>query len=202
MKKTKKHSAVRQEKTVIDIVVHKNCPICKVPLSNTILHNTEVDYCPKCYGLWFEEDELRLAKNAKDESLKWLDIDLWKDESKFKVSYGIRLCPYCRMPLYEVYYGNSKVIVDVCNLCHGVWLDRAEFKKIIDWLKEKADYEIMDNYSKNLFGQMAEVFSGPKPIREEITDVIMVAKILGYKLAGQNPSLANIAQIVKMALPK
>jgi len=185
-----------------DIVVHKNCPICKIPLSNAVIYNTEVDYCPKCYGLWFEEGELQFAKNAKDENLKWLDIDLWKDESKFKVSYGIRLCPYCRMPLYEVYYGNSKVIVDVCNLCHGVWLDRAEFRKIIDWLKEKADYETMNNYFQNIFRQTAEVFSGPKSIREEITDVIMVLNILGYKVASQSPNLANIARIVKIALPK
>jgi Zn-finger nucleic acid-binding protein len=202
-KKNKKNPPPGGEKKLItDIVVHKNCPKCKMPLASDIICNVEVDYCPKCYGLWFEEDELRWAKDEKDKNLKWLDIDLWKDEKKFKISYGIRTCPSCRVPLYEVYYGDSKVIVDICNICHGVWLDRAEFKKIINWLKEKADYEILNNYAKNLFLEAIEVFSGPETIREELVDVITVLKLLNYKLAAQNPSLVDIVQIVRMALPK
>src|SRR4030042_548105 len=90
-----------------------NCPICKkINLLNSILHNVEIDYCPKCLGTWFDEDELRLAKDQKDEDLKWLDVDLWKNDNDFKISYGIRICPKCRVPLYEVYYGDSKIIVD------------------------------------------------------------------------------------------
>ena len=77
-----------------------NCPICKkAKLLKSILYNTEVDYCPVCFGLWFEQEELRLAKDEKDKDLKWLDIDLWKNEKDFKVSYGIRACPACRIPL-------------------------------------------------------------------------------------------------------
>ena len=102
------------------------CPICKKQqLEKEIFQNVGVDYCPACLGIWFEENELRWAKDAKDKELNWLDIDLWKNPEKFKISRGQRrLCPSCRMPLYEVYYGDSGVVVDVCNLCHGVWLDR------------------------------------------------------------------------------
>ncbi|KKQ66192.1 MAG: hypothetical protein A3F95_02780 [Candidatus Nealsonbacteria bacterium RIFCSPLOWO2_12_FULL_39_31] len=89
------------------------CPNCKKILSTSLLHNTEVDYCPACLGLWFEEDELRLAKDNKDEGLKWLDIGLWEDEKKFKISRGIRVCPACRVPLYGVYYSDSGISVDV-----------------------------------------------------------------------------------------
>ena len=89
------------------------CPNCKKILSISLLHNTEVDYCPVCIGLWFKEDELRLAKDNKDEGLKWLDIGLWEDEKKFKISRGIRVCPAYRVPLYGVYYGDSGISVDV-----------------------------------------------------------------------------------------
>lgn len=133
-----------------------------------------------------------MAKDKKDKDLNWLDIDLWKDENKFNVSYGIRLCPCCRVPLYEIYYGDSKVIVDICNLCQGVWLDRAEFKKITDWLKEKADYEILNNYSKNLFEQFAEIFIGPETFREEILDFLTVLKLLNYKFTAQHPVISRL----------
>jgi len=170
-----------------------NCPICKnKKLSSVILYNVEVDYCPNCLGLWFEKDELGQAKDEKDRNLRWLDIDLWKREKDFKISYGIRLCPSCRVPLYEVYYGNSGVIVDVCNLCQGIWLDRAEFKKITDWLKQKADYEILNNYVKNLFLEFSEIFIGPEPLREEILDFLAVLKLLNYKFTVQHPAISRI----------
>ena len=174
------------------------CPICKVQLKNVILHNVEVNYCPQCLGLWFEENELRWAKDGKDKDLRWLDIDLWKNEKEFKISRGIRLCPSCRVPLYEVYYGDSGIIVDVCNLCHGIWLDRAEFKKIIDYLRQKADYEVLNNYTKNLFQQLAEVFSGPESLREEILDFLAILKLLNYKFTAQHLAISKII----LELPK
>jgi Zn-finger nucleic acid-binding protein len=175
-----------------DIYADKNCPICKTPLSSAIVSNVETDYCPKCLGIWFEEDELRWAKDEKDEDLKWLDIDLWKDEKKFKVAYGIRICPSCRVPLYEVYYGDSGVVVDVCNLCKGIWLDRAEFKKIISYLKEKSKYEVLNKYSENLFKQFIEIIFGPKTFREEILDFITILKLLNYKFATKHPKISDI----------
>jgi len=175
-----------------NILVNKKCPICKISLESAILCNTEIDYCPRCFGLWFEEDELRWAKDEKDKDLNWLDIDLWKDPKKFKVSYGIRLCPSCRLPLYEVYYGDSKIIVDVCNICKGVWLDRGEFKKIIDYLKEKQKYEILNNYSENLLKQGIEIFLGPDSLKEEISDFLTVLKFLKYNLIVKHPTISKI----------
>jgi len=175
-----------------NILVNKKCPICKISLESAILCNTEIDYCPRCFGLWFEEDELRWAKDEKDKDLNWLDIDLWKDPKKFKVSYGIRLCPSCRLPLYEVYYGDSKIIVDVCNICKRVWLDRGEFKKIIDYLKEKQKYEILNNYSENLLKQGIEIFLGPDSLKEEISDFLTVLKFLKYNLIIKHPTISKI----------
>ena len=191
--KRKKTVKKREEKSLsLNNVVALKCPICKKNLTSALFYNVEVDYCSRCLGVWFEEDELRLAKDAKDEDLKWLDIDLWKDRKKFKISYGIRLCPSCRLPLYEVYYGDSGIIVDVCNLCHGIWLDRAEFKKIIDWLRQKADYEILNNYVKNLLKEFAEIFIGPETLREEILDFLTILKILNYKFATKHPIISRI----------
>jgi len=168
------------------------CPICKKQLKKAIFYGVEVDYCPRCLGLWFEEDELRLAKDEKDENLRWLDIDLWKDRKKFKIYLGERLCPFCRLPLYEVYYGDSRVIVDFCSLCHGVWLDRGEFKRIVEYLQEKAGTEVLNNYAENILEEAAEILIGSETLREEVLDFLTVLKLLNYKFATQYPVLTGI----------
>jgi Zn-finger nucleic acid-binding protein len=168
------------------------CPICKKELDKAIFYGVEVDFCPTCLGLWFEEDELRLAKDEKDKDLKWLDIDLWKDAKKFKIFPGIRLCPSCRLPLYEIYYGDSRVIVDVCNLCHGVWLDRGEFKRIIEYLKDKANYEVLNKFAKNLLVEAAEILIGSETLREEILDFLAILKILNYKFLTQHQKISEL----------
>jgi Zn-finger nucleic acid-binding protein len=168
------------------------CSACKIELSKVILHNVEIDYCSKCLGFWFEEDELRLAKDNKDKDLNWLDIDLWQNESKFKIACCRKICPECRVSLYEVEYDNSGIKIDLCNLCQGVWLDRGEFKKIIDSLKKRADYEILNNYTKSLVKEFWEVFIGPENLREEISDLFTILKLLNYKFAVKHPVITKI----------
>ncbi len=170
----------------------KECFLCHKDLEKALLYNIEVDYCPDCHGIWIEEDELRLAKDRKDENLKWLDIDLWDDEKKFKISKGNKLCPVHRLPLYEVEYGDSKIKVDVCSICHGIWLDRGEFKQIIDYLKEKANWEILNNYYRNLGKEALEVFIGPESVRQEVEDLLIILKLFNYKFLTQRPTIAGI----------
>lgn len=170
----------------------KKCFSCNKNLERAVFYNVEVDYCPQCLGIWFEEDELRLAKDARDEDLNWLDIDLWKDKRKLKILKHSRLCPACRLPLYEVNYGDSNVKVDICNVCNGVWLDQGEFKQIINYLKSKADQEVLNKYAKNLAEEALEVFVGPETLREEIGDLLTILKLFNYKLLVQYPKISKI----------
>jgi len=159
-------------------------------LEKVLFHDVEVDYCPECLGVWFDKDELSLAKNKKDEQLNWLDIDLWRDKGRFKVSkIHHKNCPNCRASLYEVNYDDSKIKIDLCNTCKGVWLDRGEFKQIMIYLKSKADYEILYHYTKNLKKGLWEVFSGPEKFREELDDFLMLLKLFNYKFVVQYPFL-------------
>lgn len=169
------------------------CPLCHIPFEQAIIANVEVDYCPRCYGLWFEENELQWAKDEKDRNLRWLDINLWKDSSQFRVGWeGGRLCPADHMLLYNVGYGDSNVKVDVCNVCRGIWLDRGEFKEIIVYLQEKGEHEVLYHYAKNLFEELWEVFSGPEILREEVLDFLTILKLLKYKFAAQHPAISQL----------
>ncbi len=165
------------------------CPKDNQTLETILFHDVEVDYCPDCLGVWFDQDELGWAKNSKDEQLNWVDFDIWRDKEKFKMSHVDRHCPSCRAGLVEVSYDKSNVTIDFCKHCQGVWLDRGEFKKIMEYIKDKSDYEILNRYTKNLIKQLWEVFSGPEQFREELSDFLMVTKLLNYKFVTQYPLL-------------
>ena len=166
-----------------------NCPNDNEKLEKVLFHHVEVDYCPKCLGVWFDKDELRLAKDDKDKNLNWVDVDLWRDKKKFKVSHSNRHCPVCRVSLREVAYDQSKVKIDFCKMCEGIWLDRGEFKQIINYLKRKADYEILHSYTKNLVVELWEVFSGPEKFRSELVDFFTLLKLFNYKFIVRHPYL-------------
>jgi len=167
------------------------CPIDKIKLEQAVVSGVEVDYCPKCFGLWFEEEELRWAKDYKEKNLQWLDIDLWQDNSKFKISPGKKLCPQDKLPLYETEYGDSGIKIDLCNICKGVWLDRGEFHKIVKYLRKAADEEILNNYLKTLRGELWEIFAGPETFKEEVNDFLLVLRLLNYNLVVKNPEIAQ-----------
>lgn len=172
------------------------CPLCKRKLKKEIFYGVEIDYCPNCLGLWFQKDELRQAKDEKDKDLKWLDIELWQNKVKFKIAPARKLCPECSVPLYEVNYGDSDIKVELCSLCEGIWLDRGEFKKIIDYLKQKGKEEILQNYFKNLIKEGMEVFAGPETFQEEIGDFLTVLKLLNYKFVSQHPTISKIISML------
>lgn len=175
------------------------CPICKkVEMEKQIFNNVEVDYCPSCLGLWFEEDELRQAKDAKDKTLNWLDIDIWEDKTKFKISPSQKACSKCGVPLYAVKYGESEIEVDICSQCKGIWLDRGEFKKIMEFLKKKGQDEILFNYLGALVEEAGEVFTGPEGLKSELRDLVTVLELLKYKFLVQHPLISKaIAMLPK-----
>ncbi len=168
------------------------CPKCKEELKQTNFYGVKVDSCLSCGGYWFEKSELRRAKDTKEKQLNWMDIDLWEKEEKFRVSGKERHCPSCQVPLYEVNYGDSDVKIDVCNVCEGVWLDRGEFKKVVEHLKDKAGDKIMNEYAKTLLEETGEVLIGPESLEEEIGDVVTVLGLLKYRIAVKHPFLAKI----------
>lgn len=171
-----------------------NCPLHKqTALEKASFHQVEVDFCPVCLGLFFNKEELRLAKDDKDENLVWLDVNLWKDKAKFKIAKGEFLCPACQLPMYTIEYADSGIKVEICVSCKGIWLDRGEFKKVIDYLQNKAQKEIWENYWGNLAKEIGEVFTGPETLKSEILDVLTIIKVLNYKFLAQFPVLTKIA---------
>ncbi len=169
----------------------KTCPDCREKLKEIPFNGVEADKCHSCKGHWFEKDELRMVKDRAEEKINWMDIELWENEDKFKISKKNRKCPSCNIPLYEVDYGNSDIKVDFCEECEGVWLDKGEFKKIIEYLKEEAGDKIMNEYLKTLLEETGEIFVGPEPLDEELKDLFTVLGLFKYRFAGKHPFISR-----------
>lgn len=173
-----------------------NCPKCK---TNKLSHAVQVGgliipQCSHCRGLWFDKDELRKAKDEKIKNADWFDIDLWREKTKFHGKEGKRLCPRCRLFLWELNYGDSNIRIDVCKKCEGIWLDRGEFEKILRFVRDKSDYEVLYHYLNNLIEQGKEVFAGPEGSRSELVDFLMLLRLFQYKFATQHPMLMEVLE--------
>ena len=153
---------------------------------------TQLDYCSDCRGVWFDRDELRQVKDKEDEFLRWVDVDPWEDEAKFKISESSKFCPVCEMPLYAVKYDGFPVEIDLCNVCHGIWLDKGEFDKIIDYMEERVEKEKLSGYLKDIGEEFVEIFVGPERISDEIADFLVVMKLFEYRLLSKMPAISQI----------
>ena len=175
------------------------CPNGHDKMQEIKIGNVKIDHCSQCEGMWFEKDELRLAKDSQDEYAEWFDIDLWKNEDSFKSAPSSGTCPVCEIPLHTIDYGDSGIKIDACNKCHGIWLDKNEFSHIIEFIKLKYPYELVYNYVKTLVEEGKEIFTGPESLKSEINDFLIVLKLLQFKIFA-TPMLMQI--ILNLPLTK
>lgn len=148
------------------------CPSCrKVLLKPQVDRETklEIDACPKCYGMWFDPNEL--GKFFQSEKLKkkfFLPEDVAPKQSVgYTISTRARVCPRCKKGMKEKLFGD--VSVDVCEECQGIWLDEGELRLIVEqYRKGKGGEKIVAaELSKGLKGK------AEKPSLSEVVDVVL-----------------------------
>ena len=175
------------------IINNMTCPNCKNILENKIvIGDVSVDKCDECDGLWFDNDELRKVKDEKNIYAKWFDFDLWKNHSLLAVAKSTKICPIYNIELFTLNYGDSNIKIDACKECGGIWLDKGEFKKIIEYVGKESDLELLRHYTKNLIKEGEEIFNGPENLKSEIIDLLLLIKMFQYKFMAQHPKLAKI----------
>jgi len=81
----------------------------------------EIDCCTTCNGIWLDRGEL--AKSSQSTS----DIP----PGQLTTTATAYPCPRCGSNLSEQpYLTNSNLVIDACNQCKGVYLDKGELEKI------------------------------------------------------------------------
>ena len=92
----------------------------------------ELDYCPKCGGVWLDSGELELV-GQRAGALQQKLLAALEEEQALRREAGVkRLCPVCDSPLLQVKLKEDHpVVVDRCPRRHGLWFDKGELQAVI-----------------------------------------------------------------------
>lgn len=145
--------------------------------------------CPTCQGLWFDNDELRRAKDLADPDLDWMDFEIWKHDERFEIEPRAGLCPRCVKPMVRLRYGDTDVQIDFCTSCRGVWLDTQEFERLIRALEEEASRKPASAYFLQTLKEAFDILKSPRHIAAEWSDFKHVYNLLKLRLLVRRPGL-------------
>ncbi len=133
------------------------CPTCKSDMIVIEHKRTELDYCPKCHGVWFDSGELELFLESLNlEKPTQFINDLYK-ATEVESSEKKRRCPICGQKMGKVSIGQETgILTDVCRKGDGLWFDGGEvgqvIKRLVDKLPEKSGLH------NHIVGFLGEVF--------------------------------------------
>jgi Zn-finger nucleic acid-binding protein len=168
------------------------CPCCNADLKCKMVKDVEVDECNQCKGIWFEDDELRKAKDSTDSDLNWLDFEIWKHKDKSQARARNLACPQCNQTLVAIDYADTGVEIDYCPECKGTWLDKGEFKKVIDALTNELLTKSFSEYIKVSLEEAKEIITSSESFVSEWKDFTTVFRMMQYRLFVENPKLLDI----------
>lgn len=101
----------------------RKCPLDLVEMELIILEGLTIDFCPKCFGIWFDFGELQnLLQTDKPSSYllrKEIDDPCYDQQEK--------KCPTCYKATFKKSFPSNNLHLDLCKSCGGIWLDGGEF---------------------------------------------------------------------------
>lgn len=178
------------------------CPKCENNLKEITYKGVKINECENCKGKWFDRDELRKAKDRTDDDLRWLDFDLFEDKAgKYNTSPSKLNCPKDGVAMTALTYADSKVIIDKCDKCDGVWLDSNEFEKVIKYLEHVVILQPASQYAKDSLKEFTEILTGPENRISEIKDFMSVLWFFQLRLAVENPWTIELSDKINKYSP-
>ncbi len=102
------------------------CPKCDKEMSPETYGQTEVDKCPECEGIYFDQGELDKLIKAGDDSADSLEYT----ELSNKMDMMLGTCHRCEQEM-EPYLGPGNLRIDKCMKCNAVFLDQGEFAELV-----------------------------------------------------------------------
>ena len=115
-----------------------DCPACKGVVVVVEYQRIELDYCTKCYGVWFDAGELALLTERLGLEGGSLTVSEIVALPEKRVAEKARRCPICRKKMKKVTIGSaSEVLIDVCTRGHGGWFDGGGGGQGLGQLKDK-----------------------------------------------------------------
>ncbi len=104
------------------------CPLCRAPLVKAAVAKIPLLYCKECHGLLLPMQVLPAVLDELRSDTQKPSVQTPPDRGDLK--RAIR-CPGCNQRMDTHFYaGPGNVIVDSCDGCSLLWLDRGELTRI------------------------------------------------------------------------
>jgi len=114
---------------------HLPCPLCRIPLEELSLGHIRLRDCQKCCGIWVDTATFQKICADREEQAAVLGspTPILRDENSPRRAYIA--CPQCGELMTPTQFSRSSgVIIDICR-AHGVWFDREELRRIIEFIR-------------------------------------------------------------------
>ncbi len=96
----------------------------------------EVDFCTRCYGVWFDAGEIELLLERGSFEHAGLGLQEALRQQGPRVSEKGKHCPVCRRKMRKVNIGPAQqVLIDVCPQEDGIWFDSGELDQLIEQME-------------------------------------------------------------------
>ena len=120
---------------IIDRPKPGECPRCRQKLEIVHLDSSNIRECTKCGGIWSGIEAFENLCASKEQQAAVLDfISDHVDRSVKPATISYVPCPDCKELMNRSNFARaSGVIIDLCKK-HGVWFDRDELPKIIEFI--------------------------------------------------------------------
>jgi len=111
------------------------CPACKNNMIVVEHHKIELDYCPKCQGVWFDSGELELLVHRLELGALELFLESILQTTEVQSSEKKRRCPICTQKMKKTTIGEEpKIVIDACQRGDGLWFDGVELTRLLKQL--------------------------------------------------------------------
>ncbi len=154
------------------VLEHPICPRCKIALDCRRKDDIEIDFCPRCSGLWLDRGEFDVLTA---ESTVYREEKLEKEYSRPRLADKVEYipCVRCGKLMVKKNYGHiSGVIIDECGR-HGVWLDNGELEKIRHFILD-------GGLEKEQFREIEKNRAELKDLAEKVEDTAFTQKLIHY----------------------
>ena len=179
----------------------KSCPKCSEVMSRFSVFGVGLDQCPRCHGLWFDSQELDAIKSAMDDDIRWKDFDLQTYAERAHFKHTDFACPACSGALCALLFDTSRIELEFCARCGGVWADQGKLAPILEHMRTSVNAEPLRQVEKEALHQFLEIFIGRKGPWEEIKDFAAAWRLLSLKFAIDHPALMGRLDVARRALP-
>ena len=124
------------KRELLDEAKPLECPRCREQMQALRLGSTEVRECGACGGLWLDPETLQRLADARESHADVVSVLVARAPANPVGPEVVRYvpCPSCTKLMNRTNFAKSSgVVLDVCRH-HGVWLDRGELQRVLQFI--------------------------------------------------------------------